>query len=151
MGVELLAAAFAAGALAPERIPAAAVSLMEHGWDSPSLRLAAGSDRDEPDQQRAWMRAGLEELDQLPITPDEVAARFTTHWAKRVVSGEVEPLDAAGELWRLIIRHDVTLPDDSLWARGALDPDEYAAPEIKAAYERDIRAGAERWLLSRSA
>ena len=40
--LELVAAEWEAGLLAPERVPAIAVALMEAGFDSPSLRVAAG-------------------------------------------------------------------------------------------------------------
>jgi hypothetical protein len=144
--VRLLAAEFAAGALTPERIPEVATLLLEHGWDSPALRVAAGADNAGPEEQRASMQAALYELDQLPIGPEEVAARFTTHWAKRLLRGDVAPLDAAGQLWLLWHRHAIQFPEDSFWAWGTLDPDEYAAPGVKEEYERDIRDAAARWL-----
>jgi hypothetical protein len=144
--ISLVAAEFAAGALAPERIPDVATRLLELGWDSSTLRQAAGAAHEAPEEQRTLMLAALEELDQLPLTQEEIAARFTTHWAERLLSGEVAPLDAAGQLWLLSRHHGVEFPDDSLWAWGALDPEEYGAPGVQEAYERDIREAASRWL-----
>jgi hypothetical protein len=145
--ITLVAAEFAAGALPPERVPDVATRLLELGWDSRTLRQAAGADRETPEAQRTLMRAALEELDQLPLTPEDVAVRFTTYWAERLLRGDVAPLDAAGELWLLSHRHGVEFPEDSFWAWGTLDPDEYAAPGLQEAYERDIRQAASRWLM----
>jgi hypothetical protein len=91
--------------------------LLEHGWDSPALRVAAGADNAEPEEQRASMQAALEELDQLPIGPEEVAARFTTHWAKRLLRGDVAPLDAAGQFWLLSHSHGIRFPEDFVMRR----------------------------------
>jgi hypothetical protein len=147
--IEMIAAEFQAGRLPPERMPAVATQLLSEGWDSPGLRLAAGADGEDSSEQRATFALALAELDQLPLAADELAARFTTFWALRVVRGEVEPLVAARELW-VLARHDgVQFSDDSFWAWGALDADEYAGPGVQEAYEHDIREAASRWLATR--
>ena len=119
------------------------------GLGFPGLRLAAGAEGEDSPEQRATFALALEELDQLPLGADELAARFTTFWAQRVVRGEVEPLVAAQELWVLARNYGVQFSDDSIWAWGALDADEYAGPGVQEAYEHDIREAASRWLATR--
>jgi hypothetical protein len=150
MDVGLVAAEFASGQLAPDRMPQAAIDLLVAGFDSPALRLAAGLDGADPREQRATFGKALEELGELPLTREEVGRRLFRLWAERIDAGEVEPLDGARALWHLETRCDVQLPD-RLGEYGALDSDDLSDPEVERAYRREVREAARRWLDSNSA
>src|SRR4051812_45269688 len=93
MDLGLVAAEFESGALGAERLADAAASLLAEGHDSPTLRVAAGADHDEPDEQRSLFRKALIELGELPLTPSEVGSRLFRLWAQRIVSETVSPLE----------------------------------------------------------
>lgn len=144
--IDVVAAEFEAGMLPPESMSLVAAKLLEEGWDAPALRLAAGAEHEDSVEQRARFRLALEQLGELPLASEEVAARLTTLWAERVLRDDVEPLAAARVLWLLSREYGVQFSDDSFWGWGTLDPDEYAAPGVREAYERDIRETALRWM-----
>jgi hypothetical protein len=68
MELGLVAAEFESGQLYAEKIPAVATTLLASGADSPSLRLAAGADQFDPEEQRALFRSALVELGALPLS-----------------------------------------------------------------------------------
>jgi hypothetical protein len=145
MDVELVAAEFESGLLFAETIPGIATTLMASGLDSPSLRLAAGADHAEPEEQRALFRSALLELGAFPLSPEEVGERLFRLWAERIVQRSVSPLQGARAMWLLEIDYGVVLPD-TMSHYGALDEGDFSTSEIEQTYERDIRQAAARWL-----
>lgn len=95
MNLRLVAAEFESGQLKAEGLPDAATSLLAEGHDSPALRIAAGADQAEPEDQRSTFRTALIEFGELPLTPSEVGSRLFRLWAQRIVSGTVSPLNGA--------------------------------------------------------
>jgi hypothetical protein len=145
MELGLVAAEFESGQLYAEKIPAVATTLLASGADSPSLRLAAGADQFDPEEQRALFRSALVELGALPLSDEEVGERLFRLWAERIVAGAVSPLQGARAMWLLEIDYGVVLPD-TMSQSDALDEDDFATSDMEQGYERDIRAAAERWL-----
>jgi hypothetical protein len=145
MDLGLVAAEFESGTLEAERLPDAAASLLAEGHDSPTLRVAAGADDAEPDEQRSLFRQALIELGELPLTQSEVGLRLFRLWAQRIVSGAVSPLEGARAMWTLEMDYKVLLPD-SMSDYGALDESDFRTSEMEQQYARDIRAAAQRWL-----
>src|SRR3954447_5199858 len=111
----------------------------------PTLRVAAGADHDEPDEQRSLFRKAVIELGELPLTPSEVGSRLFRLWAQRIVSETVSPLEGARAIWTLEIDYDVVLPD-SMSEYGALDESDFPTSEVEQRYEQEIRAAAQQWL-----
>ena len=121
-------------------MPEVATALLVDGWDSPALRRAAGADGDDPEQQRDGFRRALEELDQLPLTPEEAAARLTSFWAKRILDHEVPRSKALRRSGLFTVTNGVSFDDESFWGYGTLDPGEYAAPgDLRASHTRTGR------------
>jgi hypothetical protein len=94
MDAELLATKWEAGLLAPERIPAVAVQLMEAGFDSPSLREAAGLLPSETSDAHQLFAAALRELG-LPRqrSEQETGSALEAEYAWRVLDGRLAPYE----------------------------------------------------------
>lgn len=155
MDLELVAAEWEAGLLAPERVPAIAVRLMEDGLDSPSLSLAAGLLPSETADAHRLFHAALAELG-VPrerSTEEERGAALAAEYARRILDDEVEPYQGARTIWQLAIDHF----DSETYRRvGNLDAliilaDEWEQlPEQRAEIEQDIREQAKRVLAALS-
>jgi hypothetical protein len=96
---ELLAAEVEVGKIAAER--EVATKMLTAGWDSPSLRAAAGADQDEPHRQRQLFKQALTELGHPPAAPNKLAARLIAELESRARPEQLS-LDEAERELRLI-------------------------------------------------
>ncbi|WP_171165554.1 hypothetical protein [Streptomyces sp. I05A-00742] len=72
------------------------------GVEAPSLFQLAGLGRNEYGEARELFGRALEELELLPLLPEELAdARWTVArwWARRIVEGDLEPFAGALLIW----------------------------------------------------
>jgi hypothetical protein len=97
----LHAAAFWQLELLPsEQLPTIAVSALENGYDSPSLRILAG------ETERIASTVGplfVKALHELGIAiPDPASARMTVarYYARKIVDGSISPYQGARHIWR---------------------------------------------------
>jgi hypothetical protein len=100
--LDLLAAELEAGMIERERIPWLAAELMVAGFDTPSLRVAAGLMPDDLDDAEEVFRAALAELGVAREDDGQGdGAALAREIATRGVDGRLPALDAAATLHRL--------------------------------------------------
>lgn len=121
--LSLDASSIVLGVIRSDGLPAVAATALADGWDSPSLRVLAGSPRSDPDVRSLFERA-LSELNVSLPTPREAVIVLANDIAASVLAGTVAPYDGAQRITELSLR----LPEDAEHLH-ELDTFIYAASE----------------------
>ena len=101
MDKDLILAEWALGRLTGEELPEAAITLMESGFDSPSLREMAGQQRPTMREAGALFSDCLTELSLGLPSPEVAAMHLGQFYAREIVSGRIEAFNGARELCEL--------------------------------------------------
>jgi hypothetical protein len=87
------------GHTSAEGLPDAAVAALQEGFDSPTLRVLAGSDGEPGDELERLLRKALSELVISFPTPAEAGLSLARHVAAEVVRGLTSPYEGARRIW----------------------------------------------------
>jgi hypothetical protein len=144
MRVEKLEAAIAKAVLGlnfREDLPSIAVSALESGLDSPSLRVLAGLTPLDLDDAWTLFEGALSELQMPAMSQREAAELLAREAAKELLRGAISPYEGAKGIWRL----SLLLSGEDL---STFDPFIYAAsewedrPEDRSEFDKEIREAA---------
>jgi len=139
--LELAVSGVVLGLLRSDDLARVGVQALEHGCDSPSLRLLAGWNVSDSEEARGMFDRALSELGVVVPSRRDAVMRLARETAKRILAGTTEAYPGAKQIWDLTLRaSDEDLPE--------LDSFVYAAsewedrPEDRVAFEEGIVAAA---------
>jgi hypothetical protein len=133
------------GVLEPSDLPEIATKSLVAGFDTPSLRILAGSDGEESLTLNSLFEQVLSELGVSPLTRAEAARRYAAVISEQILRGEVTPIEGA----RMIVAADRSVDDGNFHDLDAfIDCEsEYNDPEMREHFDREIRKEASRWVV----
>jgi hypothetical protein len=110
------AAAFRALGLLPSwALPSIAVRALEHGSDSPGLRLLAGETEPIESTVGPIFARALAEL-AVSIPDARTALMFVArYYAEKIVDGSISPYKGAAAIWRQVTNHSSAQGNSELW------------------------------------
>lgn len=136
--------------LPSSELPVLAISVLEAGCDSPSLRELAG------ELHPTWADTGplfervLQELGIQFLRREDSAETVARFYAQQILAGEFTPCEGARHIWREVANQ--YSHDDELWKRYSifvgLASQWEDEPSGRVEYERRIREEAQRLLRS---
>jgi hypothetical protein len=116
-----------------ELLPDLAADALVRGLDSPSLRLLAGTRRQDVRDARDLFLSAVDELGWEPPSKEVALRTLALHWAEQMVSGEMKPHEAASRIWWRVA-NPLGKPDDLIvFVALAVEWDDHpeARPEIE--------------------
>ncbi|KAA3611947.1 MAG: hypothetical protein DWQ01_07645 [Planctomycetota bacterium] len=139
--MDLIVSKAALGFFLSDDLPKIGVQALEHGWDSPSLRILAGLYQSEAEEAKRMFTRALSELGITIPTKRNAALNLAKETAKNILAGMTEAYPGAKEIWNLTL----SALDEDLHE---LDPFVYAAsewedrPEDRPFFEKAIVSAA---------
>ncbi len=109
MNPKTLQARWQVGAILPEDVPNAAVTLLESGADTPALRVLAGLRSPTRWDLLPWIERYFREAGLGQLSDGDARWQLAYDTAREIVAGTVTPLDGATALWHLA--NDLELPE----------------------------------------
>ena len=140
-GLEVAASKCALGLLQSDDLIQVGVQALEHGCDSPSLRILAGLNASEAEEARRMFDQALSELDlEVPSKRDAVI-HLARGIAKEILTGTTEAYLGAKRIWDLTLHASSEgFPELDSFVYAASEWEE--RPEDRATFEEGIIAAA---------
>ena len=140
-GLELAVSKFALGLLGSEGLPQIAAEWLEHGRDTPSLRVLAGLNASELEDAPSLFQAVLSELNVLVPGKWDAVMRLAREIAVDILAGSTSAYQGATQIWELTLRAlDEELTELDTFVYGASEWNE--RPGDRGAFEEGIVAAA---------
>ncbi len=140
MGLELAAALLASGKLTNEVAIAAAISALDEGLDSESLRLVFYETPGSSGTIRLFA-AALSELG-IPVPPrDEASLTIARVYARQILDGRVTPYEGARRIWWELANEPGAGPSLRVFVGLASEWED--APRHRPEYEAEIMSAAQ--------
>jgi hypothetical protein len=124
------------GELGTEPLPDLAAEALARGIDSPSLRILAGTPRQDVREARALFVEAMSELGVSLPSEAERRRALVMFWAKEMVQGTLSPYDASRLIW-WEGWEELGHPDDlTVFVGLASEWEDH--PQYRVQYERDM-------------
>lgn len=145
--LDLAASKAVLGLLPSDDLSQVAVEALEHGCDSPSLRILSGLHAGEPEEARTLFKQALSELNVSVPNKRDAVRRLAQEIATEILGGMVTAYVGAKQIWDLTLRvPDVEFPELDAFVYAASEWED--RPEDRPSFEDGIVAAA-RELVSR--